>query len=47
MGLPIIQLCVTLNFTTLNMIFNVTYSLELHKAISIYYTSHDLPTNFK
>jgi hypothetical protein len=32
---------------TLNMIFCVTYYLELHNAISIYCTSHILPTNVK
>ena len=29
------------------MVFSVTYYLELHNAISIYYTSHILPTNAK
>ena len=33
--------------TKLNMIFSVTYYLELHNAISIYCTSHIVPTNYK
>ena len=33
--------------TTLNMIFNVTYYLELHNAIFICCISHILPTNVK
>jgi hypothetical protein len=32
---------------TLNMIFCVTYYLKLHNAISIYFTSHILPTYVK
>ena len=35
----------TKNNVTLNMIFSVTYYLELHNAISIYCSSHILPTN--
>ena len=31
--------------STLNMMFRVTYCLELRNAISIYYTSHVLSTN--
>ena len=30
--------------TTPLMVFSVTYYLELHNAITIYYTSHFLPT---
>ena len=33
--------------TTLNIIFSVTYYLELHNAISIYCASHILPTDVK
>ena len=33
--------------TTLNIIFSVTYYLELCNAISIYCISHILPTNVK
>ena len=29
------------------MLFSVAYNLELYNAISIYYTSHILPTNVK
>ena len=29
------------------MIFSVTCSLDLRNAMSIYYTSHNLPTNVK
>ena len=31
--------------TTLSMLFSVTHYLELSSAISIYYTSHILPTD--
>ena len=33
--------------TTLNIVFSVTYYLELHNAITIYCISHFLPTKVK
>ena len=40
-------LAIQLSSATLNMIFSVTYYLELRIVISIYYTSHILPTKVK
>ena len=43
-GLRVLSTNIIVKFTTQNMIFNVTYYLELHNAINVYHASH-LSTN--